>query len=367
MEEEASISITKRLKVLLGNNPSLAKEYHSIRRKVGRIYISQYDISDTCNLSCEGCLYFAGSDRDNAPIRPDLDKTEAFFRNERDRGVNYAHLAGAEPSLALDTLDIASRYIPQGVVYTNGSKKIPDSIRFRIHVSLWGGREHSARIRGGDVIERALNNYRNDSRAVFVMAITPSNIDDIHAVAKLCDQQNVKLTFNHFSPTVNYLDKFERESKNEIFFRFAHSGGMDFTAGKLEQSHDEVRRAMVDFPHTVIYQADFNKYIHDPAGLYPIEDAAGIARSCGNRITASRRHFRFGFVDSGEVKCCAPNVNCSTCRLYANSLSTVLHRMGEYLATPEDFSSWLGIWQLWCTLFLDGWVPIEEDVSEVGF
>lgn len=44
------------------DRPDPAARYESLRRAVGRLRTSNYDISRTCNLRCEGCLFFSGAD-----------------------------------------------------------------------------------------------------------------------------------------------------------------------------------------------------------------------------------------------------------------------------------------------------------------
>lgn len=76
------------------------RRYQELRARVGRLVPSNYDISDTCNLRCEGCLFFDGADRLGHDDAADDAAWDAFFAAEGARGVNFAYLAGAEPTLA---------------------------------------------------------------------------------------------------------------------------------------------------------------------------------------------------------------------------------------------------------------------------
>lgn len=87
-----------------------------LRRSVLPLRPSQYDISDICNLQCEGCLYFSGSDHVGHAAADDLDAVDRFFAAEAKRGVNYAEVAGAEPALVEEKLVAMARHIPHGVI-----------------------------------------------------------------------------------------------------------------------------------------------------------------------------------------------------------------------------------------------------------
>ncbi len=71
-----------------------ASAFSALRRRVGRLVTSNYDIADRCNLRCEGCLFFAGDDYKQYRVNEDAACWDAFFRAERERGVNFGYFAG---------------------------------------------------------------------------------------------------------------------------------------------------------------------------------------------------------------------------------------------------------------------------------
>lgn len=107
----------------LGPRYARAKEFRRILRQV-----SNFDLTSRCNLRCEGCFYFEGDDYKQATEQEDLERWRAFFEDQARRGVTFASLAGAEPALEQDRLEIANRYIPRGAIFTNGTVKIRPSI-----------------------------------------------------------------------------------------------------------------------------------------------------------------------------------------------------------------------------------------------
>src|SRR5947209_6651780 len=117
------------------------------RKRFRTIKSSNYDISNTCNLTCEGCYYFVSGQK-TFNKRPSPRDYDLFFASETARGVNYPQFSGGEPSLNVDALRIAAKHWSNGIIYTNGARKIPDEIPFRIAISVWGAKDRNDRLRG---------------------------------------------------------------------------------------------------------------------------------------------------------------------------------------------------------------------------
>jgi hypothetical protein len=70
-----------------------------------------------------------------------------LMQAEKARGITFVVLAGAEPSLVPDLLAVCHEQMPLGAIATNGLKKIPASVGYKIHISVWGNDRTSLRIR----------------------------------------------------------------------------------------------------------------------------------------------------------------------------------------------------------------------------
>jgi len=131
----------------------ISKRYNAIfqnARASRKRVTSVYDISSTCNLFCEGCLFFNRDGGFEGNIsKADSSHYHQLFAAEKSRSVNYPLLAGAEPSLKPEVLKIAAEYWSNGMIHTNGIKPIDPSLPFRLYVSVWGGRELTRKWRGG--------------------------------------------------------------------------------------------------------------------------------------------------------------------------------------------------------------------------
>lgn len=334
--------------------------YMNLRRRVGRLVGSNYDISDRCNLHCEGCLFFAGDDYKNFTPDQDVRKWGAFFQSERDRGVNFGYIAGAEPSLELERLREVHKYIRNAVIFTNGIVKIPSDIGYRIHVSLWGGEEQSITLRGAGN-KKAIKNYASDPRAVFVYTISSTNIDDISGVARIIADHGGKLTFNLFSPTTDYLDEAKfLDEEDKKYFRLRDQEDIPvLSADDLRRSREEIAKVLAQFPETIMYSLPYHNWVTQAGGIYNLDPATGIATDCGNRLTEHFRHYNADLSKS-EAKCCMPNIDCRDCRAYAPSLATFLTRNVNPIMLDDSADEWMDIWELWADLFL----PVQNTASE---
>ena len=160
--------------------------FQRTREKVRKYFFlreSTYDMSNRCNIRCDGCYYFEG-DKQFAVENLDVEDWRALMREEKARGITYVVLAGAEPSLVPELLDACYLEMPLGSIATNGFRKIPESVGYKIHISVWGNDETSLRIRKAkNLLARQIENYKDDPRAVFVYTYTRENIDEAHDVA----------------------------------------------------------------------------------------------------------------------------------------------------------------------------------------
>jgi len=304
--------------------PEIRERWEKVR-KYFFLRESTYDMSNRCNIRCEGCYYFEG-DKQFAAENKNPDDWRRLMQAEKARGITYVVLAGAEPSLAPDLCRICFEEFPLGSIASNGLKVIPKDINFKIHISVWGNDDTSARVRSAkNMLARQIENYSGDPRAVFVYTFTRNNIDQVHEVAAVLAEHGCKLTFNMFSAPVGYR------------------GLLRHTPETLGNT----RRAMIDllmaYPQHVLF-SPYNAVAHTHRkGLHDLYSCSYPRRNASTDIGLGRsfRQYRTDLNWDRSVACCVPDTDCDDCRHYAAGSAVVTARMFRHAGDPQTFKAWL--------------------------
>lgn len=286
---------------------------------------STYDMTNRCNVRCEGCYYYEG-EKQFATENKDPDAWKKLMQSEKARGITYVVLAGAEPSLVPELCGVCFEEMPLGAIASNGLKFIPRSVNYRIHLSVWGNDATSRKIRhAGEMLRRQVENYSGDPRAVFVYTFTRENIDQVREVADSLVENGCRLTFNVFSAPVGY------------------DGPLRHTPASLA----ETRKAMVDllsiypdhvlFSHYSAVAHTHRQSLHNLYScLYP-----RVNPSSDPGLGRSFRQYRTDLTWDRSASCCVPDTDCADCRHYASGSAVVTARMFRHATDPETFKAWL--------------------------
>ncbi|MHA6264649.1 hypothetical protein ACXYMO_15740 [Arenibacterium sp. CAU 1754] len=341
------------LQILDAPEQSPARRLAALRKKLIRLKSSNYDVSNTCNLTCEGCLYFAKPAKDRIDSEAGDITWDTLFKAEAERGINFAYLAGAEPSMTMERVRAAARHIPYGVVFTNGTRRIDADIPYRLHVSMWGLGDNSDKLRGADVNAKAFRNYAGDDRAVLVFTVNAQNTHEIVEVSRLGHEHGLPVTFNFFSPTEEYnVFMASRANKDNQYFRLGDGDGdLRHNAASFARAKDQIDEARTLYPDTVRYSPHYHDWITQPLDQVMEFDENNVAIDCGNRLTKWHRHYKSDATIS-EEKCCSPNLDCRECRGYAMGYATYFRRYHTFKHDRESARQWLEGLELWADLFL---------------
>lgn len=335
----------RRIAEFGASNPAIRERYNNAKRIV-RVFRKPafYEITQRCNLKCEGCYYFEGSLGVPVQEQGSLEVWEDFFAAEAKRGVSIAYFVGAEPALEQERLIAASRHFQYGNIGTNGTVKLDPAIPYRVAISMWGGDDDTDRkMRGASVFKKAFKNYRGDPRALVYYTLSRWNLGSVRTIAEMCRDNGLPLTFNLYSPTVTYLNKLaEGHVNDDKFFRVSQRDDTPmFTDENLKQARHTVRDLMEEFPETVLYSKSYNDWSTKPGGLHDI-DENGLAYHCGSRITAGMNYYGSNLMQQ-TPKCCTPDLDCSQCRIMSGGWSTKLQPDVNDLADIGAFTKWLEI------------------------
>lgn len=286
---------------------------------------STYDMTNRCNIRCDGCYYYEGEKqfaKDNG--RPE--DWRALMEAEKKRGITYVVLAGAEPSLVTELCQTCYDVIPLGSIASNGFKRIPESVGYKIHISVWGNDDTSRRIRNAkDLLRKQIENYRGDPRAVWVYTFTRENINEIYSVMEALSKNGCRATFNMFSAPVGYTGRLRHDA----------------------ESLAETRRVMLDvmaeFPEHVLY-SPYNAVAHTHRlGLHDTYACSYPRMNPSTDIGLGRsfRQYRTDLSWDRDAACCVPDTDCPDCRHYAAGSAVVTARLYRHATDPEAFKGWL--------------------------
>ena len=326
-------------------DPAVRDRWETVR-KYFFLRESTYDMSNRCNIRCEGCYYYEG-DKQFAPENRDPAAWRELMRAEKARGITFVVLAGAEPSLVPELCHVCHDEIPLGAIATNGLKFIPESVGYKIHISVWGTDETSRRLRGAkDMLRRQIELYRNDPRAVFVYTFTRHNIEEAGAVAEILAAADAKLTFNMFSAPVGY------------------DGDLRHTEESLLRSRETMLALLERYPGHVLF-SPYSAVAHTHRlGLHDLFACSYPRKNPSTDLGLGRsfRQYRTDLNWDREAACCVPDTDCDDCRHYAAGSAVVTARLFRHGARPDTFRAWLD----YVDTYLAVWVTGYEKNPNLG-
>ena len=300
---------------------------------------STYDMTNRCNIRCDGCYYYEGEKQFAAENR-DPNAWQRLMQEEKARGITYVVLAGAEPSLVPELLEVCFDEMPLGCIASNGYKFIPKSVGYKIHISVWGNDKTSFEIRNAkNLLKRQIENYKGDPRAIFVYTFTSENIDEVYEVMEELAINKCKATFNTFSSPVGY------------------KGSLRLNNRYLSRVRETMLDLMISFPDNVIF-SPYNVIAHTHEyGLHDLYSCSYPRMNPSTDIGLGRsfRQYRTDLTWDRSVSCCVPDTDCDDCRHYAAGSAVVTARLYRHATDPETFMSWLDYVDTYLAVWLMGY------------
>ncbi len=305
-------------------DPEVRRRWEKVR-KYFFLRESTYDMTNRCNIRCDGCYYYEG-DKQFARENGDVGEWRSLMEAEKERGITFVVLAGAEPSLVPHLCRACYDVLPLGCIASNGFKLIPEDIGYKIHISVWGNDDTSRRVRGAkDLLKKQIENYRGDPRAVFVYTFTRENIDEIYDVMEPLAAADCRATFNVFSSPVGYTGSLRHDRES---------------LGKTRETMYDVLqrypRHLLFSPYSIV------AHTHD-LGLHDLYSCSYPRMNPSTDIGLGRsfRQYRTDLSWDRDVSCCVPDTDCADCRHYAAGSAVVTARLYRHASDPESFRAWL--------------------------
>ena len=318
---------------------------HEIRQRWEKVkkyfYLreSTYDMTNRCNIRCDGCYYYEG-EKQFAQENGNPDAWRELMMKEKARGITYVVLAGAEPSLVPRLLKACYGEIPLGCIATNGLRRIPEEIEYKIHISVWGNDETSLRVRRSKhLLMKQIENYVHDPRAMFVYTFTRENIDEVYDVTERIASHDGKITFSMFSSPIGY------------------NGSLRHNKSSLNRTGKVMLDLMSRYPQNVIY-SPYNIVAHTHSyGLHELYGCSYPRRNSSTDIGLGRsfRQYRADLSWDRDVACCVPDTVCDECRHYAAGSAVVTARLYRHVSDPDTFKSWLDYVDTYLAVWVKGY------------
>ncbi|MDA8126563.1 MAG: radical SAM protein [Deltaproteobacteria bacterium] len=329
-------------------DPEIKARWEKVR-KYFFLRESTYDMTNRCNLRCDGCYYYEG-DKQFARENNDPEAWRALMAQEKARGITYVVLAGAEPSLAPDLLTVCFSEMPLGCIATNGLHRIDPNVGYRIHISVWGNEETSHKVRKApDLLRRQIENYRGDARAVFVYTFTKENIAEVAGVMETLAAADCRATFNMFSAPVGY------------------EGPLRHDRDSLARTRQAMQAMLDRYPRQVLF-SPYNAVAHtEPRGLHDLYGCSYPRKNASTDVGLGRsfRQSRTGLTWDREASCCVPDTDCPDCRHYAAGSAVVTARLSRHVAAPQTFKSWLDYVDTYLAVWVMGYEKGENLCREM--
>jgi MoaA/NifB/PqqE/SkfB family radical SAM enzyme len=329
-------------------NPEVSARWEKVK-KYFFLRESTYDMSNRCNIRCDGCYYYEG-EKQFACENLDTQAWRKLMQAEKARGITYVVLAGAEPSLVPELLEVCYQEMPLGSIATNGFKKIPESVGYKIHISVWGNDETSLRVRKAkDLLKKQIENYQNDPRAVFVYTFTRENIEEANEVAAQLFAHGCKLTFNVFSSPVGYTGPLRHDEES------------------LKRVQSTMIALLTKYPQNVLFSV-YNAVAHThKSSLHDLYSCSYPRQNRSQDIGLGRsfRQYRTDLNWDRSVACCVPDTDCADCRHYAAGSAVVTARLYRHVNNLATFQSWLDYVDTYLAVWVMGYEKGDNLCAEL--
>jgi organic radical activating enzyme len=195
---------------LTAEDKELALRLHAVRNFGATVRVSEYHLTNACNIRCKGCWFFEFGHDTKVRELTDLAALDRFLGAEKARRITAALLIGGEPTLVPERIRAFARRMKYITVSSNGLKRLPadsDFANVAVMLSLFGGGKLDDELRaikpGGrrfaGLFDRALDNYQNDPRANFVYAVTTRGIEHIESTIRRIRDNGNRTTINFYS------------------------------------------------------------------------------------------------------------------------------------------------------------------------
>jgi Radical SAM superfamily len=347
--------IAARVAELLAGESDWLQRFRTISRLAATTRASEFHVTNACNLRCEGCWFFVFEHDTATKEVKNLDQLDAFLGDLKvSKRINAALVIGGEPTLVLDRLRLYRKHFRYLTISTNGLKPLPRAgfEDVAVGITLFGGgrlddqlraiKPNGARFSG--LLDRALENYRDDPRAGFIYALNEDGIEYIEETVRKIRANGNRVQFNYYSA-------------------YGKDGGLsDRTQALLE----EALRVKALFPDVVVSHpyyiralitgdTHFGRFSYEVCPSISAEHPAHVDRLSNGNPTLT--FFNSYAADLKTLNFCCTSGHCADCRDSQAVLSWILVSIHHFLHDPDSLKTWIEIAESYWTQFV--WSPLH--------
>jgi len=359
-ERAPSSDRLRRAAELLAGDPRLQSRFSGLLSHARRIRVSEYHVTNACNIRCEGCWFFEYGHDTQTREEKDQEALARFLQKERqERRVNAALVIGGEPTLFLDRLRVFVENMTYVTISTNGLRRLPTDgfEKVAVGLTLFGGGPLDDKLRGikpsgrrfNGLFETTLRNYRDDPRAGFIYAITEDGLPYIEDTVKRIADNGNKLQFNFYSK-YHTADPLAQEEGSRLL--------------------DEALRVKWLYPDTVVShpyyiralitgQSHWGAFGYDSCPSISVDHPAHRDRLANGNPTLP--FFNTYGADLTSVKFCCTSGHCDNCRDSQAVMSWLLVNLDRFLDSKQNLQTWIEISESYWRQFI--WGPYHWTIA----
>jgi hypothetical protein len=350
-------SLSDRLTTLLEGDERLARRLIDLRTFSKRVRSAEYHLTNACNIRCKGCWFFEYAFDDATKEEISLDRWHEFARAEHDRGVTGALLIGGEPTLFTERVRAFVELMPYVTISSNGLRALPREGFENVNVALtlFGGGPLDDSLRGhspsgrrkSGLFQTALDNYRNDDRAIFIYALTSDSLPYITETVRLIADNGNQVTFNYYSDYGSPAATSESADQSEL---------LD-AALAARDGYPEAVACHPYFIETLIHgKTPFGTFGYDVCPSISVDHPAHSGRiRNGNPVLPG---FNAWAADTKTLNFCCTSGRCEGCRDSQAVYSWLMVSMQSFLQSKAELETWVDIAESYWRQFV--WSPYHR-------
>lgn len=348
------IESLKKIKEYLELDADLKNRFNAVSEYSRKVRISEYHLTNACNIRCTGCWFYEYDHDKETSEEKNIDALCDFLENEtKDRKINSALVIGGEPALFLNRLSVYKQKMRNLTVSSNGLEKIPleGFENVAIGLTLFGGGPLDDELRAikpsgrrfSGLFDKALKNYKDDKRAVFVYAITEDGIQYIEDTVE-------KIYLNGNLVNFNFYSKYGTNDP----IAMNHREKLLMEALRVKEKYSNTVLSHPYYIRTMITgESHWGSFGYENCPSISFGHPAHSARL--NNGIPSLPMFNTWSADLKTIKFCCTSGHCTGCRDSQAVFSWLLVNMSEFLIDKNQLQTWVEIAESYWSQFY--WSP----------